>query len=176
MGIVSVDVSKQRKADELFPEILHGLLHEPGQTSRILTIKLGIRLAKELHLDGSRGDATLLAKTLRISLQFAKKIVASSLNGDGAELFSRQLPSNRFNNTEWAAKYEEFVFRPENARSCPGKRIILHIVDIRIYRSVIIHKIHSLVDTYIHSFIHSDHLVHSFIHSFTCFSVHQLFH
>ena len=68
VGIVSVDVSKQSKADELFPEIIHELLHEPGQSSRILTIKLGIQLAKELHLDGSRGDATLLAKTLRIRI------------------------------------------------------------------------------------------------------------
>ena len=123
VGIVSVDASKQRRADELFQETMHEVLHEPGQSSRILTIKVGVSLAKKLHLDGSRGDATLLAGTLRISLPFAKKIIASSQTGDGAELFKRQRPSNRFENTEWSAKFQEFVFQPQHARSCPGKRI-----------------------------------------------------
>ena len=121
-GLALVDVEKQRRAGDALPEVLSGILDEPGKSSRILKIQLAFRLSKHLELTGGHGDIQIVANIVGISGSFAKRILLHSLNG-GAEsdLFERKKPFSAFENTEWPERLNDFAFRPDNARSVPGK-------------------------------------------------------
>ena len=112
-------------------EILTGILKEPGRPTRKLKVMLGFRLCKQLGLNGSHGDFMLVSRTLGIGRSFAKRIVLCSIDGKEEDLFVRKPSSRCFLNTEWHHKLDEFAFRPENARSIPGKKKTILAVKLR---------------------------------------------
>ena len=67
----------------------------------------------------------IVANTVGISQTFAKRILLTSLHGVEEDLFNRKRASDAFDSTEWPKRFQDFTFRPENARSVPGGEISL---------------------------------------------------
>jgi hypothetical protein len=77
-----------------------------------------VDLARQLQLDGSRGDVALLSTTIGATFKFSKKILTAVLNNEVEDLLMRKVSRV---GTDWPSRLQEFVLRPENARSVPGE-------------------------------------------------------
>ena len=117
---VYVDDSTSTQIDEAFHEVLTTMMHEPGEASKHLTIRLSLGLCKKLELKGAQGDISMLARKVGISHHFAAKILRAFLAGNEDALFVKKRKSTAIQETEWPAKFKEFVFQPQFARAVPG--------------------------------------------------------
>ena len=119
-GIHRTDARTAEMMDKAYADVLNSILHSSTESSRNLVITLAAGVCKALALKGSHGDVSLLANKIGITRGFAKRILHASLNGTVDALRGRRKRATAFESTEWAARFKEFVFRPEQARPVPG--------------------------------------------------------